>query len=230
MSDHNKKLKYVHSPRFIWYLSKWPQSYLLNFVGANWWQFRCGRNTISNRWNERAIGNCFKISNQKCEDLCKPWKKVIALLKVRIKMQCCFKCRRGSWPLLIFAICLSIAAPASSYLLLIFPLQMSWLQQSLDCTGVLLVDVVVLVFLAFFSSFLWWALMWQCWLWWWWCLLIFSSVSIFWNAEPTCSPRWFFDPDAWPRRHFSKQQQNKKKHVIGTIFFTQYKTHEKHMI
>ena len=65
-------------------------------------------------------------------------------------MQCCFKCRRGSWPLLIFAICLSIAAPASSYLLLIFPLQMSWVQQSLDCTGVVLVGVVVLVFLAFY--------------------------------------------------------------------------------
>ena len=25
-----------------------------------------------------------------------PEKKVIALLKVRIKMQCCFKCRRGT--------------------------------------------------------------------------------------------------------------------------------------
>ena len=150
MSDHNKKLKYVHSPRFIWYLSKWPQSYLLNFVGANWWQFRCGRNTISNRCNERAIGNCFKISNQKCEGLCKPWKKVIALLKVRIKMQCCFKCRRGSWPLLIFAICLSIAAPASSYLLLIFPLQMFWVQQSPDDIGVVVLTVVVLVFLAFY--------------------------------------------------------------------------------
>ena len=76
-------------------------------------------------------------------------KKVIALLKVRIKMQCCFKCRRGSWPLLIFAICLSIAAPASSYLLLIFPLQMFWVQQSPDDIGVVVLTVVVLVFLAF---------------------------------------------------------------------------------
>ena len=122
MRDHNKNM----SMGFIWYLSKWPQRYLINFVGANWWQLQCGQNTISNRWKGRAIGNCFRISNKKCADLCKPWKKeFIALLKVRIKMQCCFKCRRGSWPLLIFAICLSIAAPASSYLLLIFPLQLN---------------------------------------------------------------------------------------------------------
>ena len=75
-------------------------------------------------------------------------------------MQCCFKCRRGSWPLLIFAICLSIAAPASSYLLLIFPLQMSWIQQSPDDIGVVVLTVVVLVFLAFYL------------------LLIFSLMSI----------------------------------------------------
>ena len=125
-------------------------------------------------------------------------KKVIALLKVRIKMQCCFKCRRGSWPLLIFAICLSIAAPATGYLLLIFSLMWQYWLWWWWC-------------FTFSSSFLWWALMWQCWLWcWWWCLyvnllFIFSSVSIFWNPEPTCSPRRCCDPDAWPRRQFLKQ-------------------------
>ena len=138
---------------FIWYLGKWPQRYLRNWVGANWWQLPCGQNTISNRWKGRAIRNCFRISKFEfpTKNAQTPAKKeFIALLKVRIKMQCCFKCRRGSWPLLIFAICLSIAAPASSYLLLIFPLQMFWVQQSPDDIGVVVLTVVVLVFLAFY--------------------------------------------------------------------------------
>ena len=104
------------------------QRHLKYWVGANWWQLQCGQNTISNRWKGRAIRNCFRISKFEfpTKNAQTPAKKeFIALLKVRIKMQCCFKCRRGSWPLLIFAICLSIAAPASSYLLLIFPLQLN---------------------------------------------------------------------------------------------------------